>query len=409
MFRELVVFSLFITILVGMPVTAQSDQKVTPAESKDLKPKDSPPDPILPKSFKLGAFVDAYYLNNNNLPKSTERKFTTQGVRNNEFNINLAHIDAKVDEEKYRGRLALQWGTSVNTNYAGEVSKDVGSNQNSVRNLQEAHVGFRILKSTWIDGGIFFGNIGRESWISHVNWNYTRAFALDYVPYYSTGVKLSHEFSDKLSIQLQILNGWQIITDNNRDKSFGSQIKYIFSPHLTLTLNQYAGNDAPDNERRQLRLYNNTILDWNPLDWLSLSGQFDVGAQKAKQSLVYQPWLQEYYSSVFTSPYRDTAASAYRQWYHGTFWISFKLSPDYRLSFRVERMYDPLQVVASTGTRNGFMTNGYTTTFDVLSFDPGLLRFEYVYRRSADAVFEYRNALTSKKEDFFIVAFSMLI
>jgi hypothetical protein len=61
-------------------------------------------------------------------------------------------------------------------------------------------------------------------------------------------------------------------------------------------------------------------------------------------------------------------SNAFRQWYHGTFWISFKLNPEYRLSFRVERMYDPLQVVAVTNTRNGFMTNGYTTSFDVASF-----------------------------------------
>jgi len=406
MFKEFVYFFILSTFVLSLG--AQTNPKDSQGISVENKPSStSTSEQTLPKSFKLGAFIDAYYLNNNNIPKSTERKFTTQGVRNNEFNINLAHIDAKVEEDKYRGRVALQWGTSVNSNYAGEISKDITSNQASVKHIQEAHVGFRIFKNTWIDGGIFFGNIGRESWISHTNWNFTRAFALDYVPYYSTGVKLSHEFSDKLSVQFQILNGWQIITDNNRDKSFGSQIKYIFDSHVTLTLNQYAGNDAPDNERRQIRLYNNTILEWNALDWLSLAGQFDIGAQKAKQSLIYEPWLQTYNPDTFTSPYRDAASSSYRQWYHGTLWVSFKLSPDYRLSFRAERMYDPLQVVATTGTRNGFMANGYTTTFDILTFDPGLLRIEYVYRRSADAVFDYRNSLTSKKEDFVIVAFSM--
>ena len=399
-------FILFFVLLLSLYAEGNpKDNLSIQTETKPIIP--TPSDQVLPKSLRFGGFVDAYYLYNNNLPKGAERKYTTQGVRNNEFNINLAHIDAKLEEDKYRGRIAFQWGTSVNTNYAGELSKDISSNQASVKNIQEAYVGFRLLKSTWIDGGIFFGNIGRESWISQANWNYTRAFSLDYVPYYSAGLKLSHHFSDKLSIQLQILNGWQIITDNNRDKSFGSQIKYLFTPKVTLTLNQYVGNDAPDNERRQIRLYNNTILEWNVVHWLSFAAQFDIGAQKAKQSLVYEPWLQNYNPDLFSSPYRDAAATAYKQWYHGTFWISFMLSPDYRLSFRVERMYDPLQVVAITGTRNGFMTNGYTTTFDILSFDPGLLRFEYVYRRSADAVFEYRNALTSKKEDFFVVAFSM--
>lgn len=90
-----------------------------------------------------------------------------------------------------------------------------------------------------------------------------------------------------------------------------------------------------------------------------------------------------------------------------TIWASFLLSPEYRLSFRIERFYDPKQVMATTGTPNGFMSNGYTTTFDILSFEQGLLRFEYVYRRSADSLFAYRDSQTSKKEDFFVVAFSM--
>ncbi len=172
------------------------------AEDQDLEPpkekKEAPAQTVsLPKSLKFGGFIDSYYLYNNNLPKATERKYTTQGVRNQEFNVNLAYIDMKVDEEKYRGRLALQYGTSVNTNYASEQTKDTGSNQLGVRNLQEAYVGFRLADKTWVDGGIYFGHIGFESWISHLNWNYTRAYALDYVPYYSMGVRVSHEFTNK--------------------------------------------------------------------------------------------------------------------------------------------------------------------------------------------------------------------
>jgi hypothetical protein len=416
-FFHFITFSVILELFFS-PIYAKEDKKVISAPKADKATEERAEpvqennvqfEPTFPKSLKFGAFVDSYYLYNNNLPKSTERKYTTQAVRNTEFNMNLAYVDAKVEENRYRGRLALQVGTSVNINYSSELSKDLGSNQSSVRNIQEAYVGFKIAKNTWIDSGIFFGNIGRESWISHTNWNYTRAFALDYVPYYSSGIKLSHEFTNKLSVQLQILNGWQIITDNNRDKSFGSQIKYLFSPNLILTLNQYAGNDAPDSERRQMRFYNNTILEWNVLDWLSFAGQFDIGAQKAKLSLVYEPWSRDLNPDAFKGDFREAPANAFRQWYHGTFWISFKLNPEYRLSFRVERMYDPLQVVAVTNTRNGFMTNGYTTSFDVLTFDPGLLRFEYVYRRSADSVFDYRDSHTSKKEDFFVMAFSLKI
>lgn len=399
-------FSKFVSVaftfcLLFSPIQSEEIKKTEEETKPDARQKTI----TIPSSFQFGGFIDSYYMYNRNLPKDTERNYTTQAVRNGEFNINLAYIDAKVEEKNYRGRIAFQWGTSVNANYAGEITTEKYSNQASVKNIQEAYTGFKLGKDTWVDLGIFFGNIGYESWISHNNMNYTRAYALDYVPYYSSGVRLSHQFTDKLSGQLQILNGWQNITDNNKDKSFGSQLKYIFNQYFTLTLNQFAGNEAPNFERKQMRYYNNTILEWNVSDRFKLVAQFDVGAQKAKQSFEYAPWLALYDPSL--GEYRETASNAYRQWYHGTIWASFLLTPEYRLSFRVERFYDPLQVLATTGTRNGFMSNGYTTTFDILSFDPGLLRLEYVYRRSADAIFAYRDSQTSKKEDFVLVAFSM--
>lgn len=402
-FKTFLSFAVFTWIVFSQ---VQADEMIPAYKKENMEKIESiPKTNSFPGSVQLGGFIDSYYLYNRNLPKETERNFTTQGVRNNEFNINLAYLEAKVEENKYRGRLAFHWGTSVNANYSGELSTEKYSNQMSVRNIQEAYTGFKIGKDTWVDLGIFFGNIGYESWISHNNTNYTRAYALDYVPYYSSGVRLSHQFTDKLSGQVQILNGWQNITDNNKDKSFGSQLKYVFNQNFTLTLNQFVGNEAPNFERKQMRYYNNSILEWTISDRFKLVGQFDIGAQKTKQSYIYEPWLANYDPSL--GEYRETASNSYRQWYHGTIWTSFLLTPEYRLSFRVERFYDPLQVMVNTGTRNGFMSNGYTTTFDILSYDPGLLRFEYVYRRSADSVFAYRDASTSKKEDFFLVAFSI--
>ena len=403
--RDLLKFSLYIVVLFFTGTFSSMVAEENPSKENVRSVEPIPKAIVLPNSIQFGGFIDSYYMHNRNLPKDTERNFTTQAVRNGEFNVNLAYVEAKVEEKNYRGRLAFQWGTSVNANYAAEITTEKYSNQNSVKNIQEAYTGFKIGKDTWIDAGIFFGNIGHESWISQNNVNYTRAFALDYVPYYSSGVRLSHKFSDKLSGQLQVLNGWQNITDNNKDKSFGSQIKYLLSQNLILTLNQFVGNEAPNNERKQIRLYQNTILEWILSDRFSLVGQFDVGAQKAKQSFIYEPWLGAYDPSL--GDYRETESRVYRQWYHGTIWASYKITPEYRFSLRVERFYDPLQVMVNTGTRNGFMSNGYTATFDVLTFDPGLIRFEYVYRRSADSVFAYRDSQTSKKEDFFLVAFSM--
>jgi hypothetical protein len=384
---------------------AKSKEETEIAKNKEQHSNNQEKTLKIPKSLAFGGFVDFYYLHNNNLPSSTERSYTTQALRNQEFNINLAYVDVKVEEEKYRGRLAIQYGTSVNKNYSSEPIKDSGSNQFSVRNLQEAYIGIRLTQNTWVDAGIYLGHIGFESWISHLNWNYTRAFALDYVPYYTSGVKLTHNFTDKFIFQFHIMNGWQTITDNNKDKDLGLQWKYIFSPKLTITWNQQAGNQAPNNERKQTRFYSNAILEWHWTDWISLASSFDVGTQKISKKMEYEPWLKDWNPQF--DIYRNTEGKAYKEWYHGTAWVSFHWDPRYRISFRVERFYDPKQVVAESGTKNGFITNGYTATLDLLSWQPALLRIEYNYRRSIDSVFDYETKSLSKKEDFLVLAFSM--
>lgn len=390
--------------------SAKKEVKDENSSSLQIEPNESKSDVnaiILPKSLKFGAFVDTYYSHNANHPKSKERAYTTQAVRNDEFNINLGFVDAKWQEEKIRGRIALQFGTSVNTNYAAESRKDISSNQNAVKHIQEAYVGFKLTKNTWLDAGIYFGHIGHESWISSDNWNYTRALALDYVPYYSSGVRITTKFTEKFQFQFHLMNGWQNITDQNKDKSLGTQFKYQFTPHFAITANQFVGNEAPDFERKQTRFYNNTILEWKVFDWLAFALSGDVGAQKTKESLSYEPWWKDVNSVLPT--YISRESKAYNQWYHGTFWTSFRYEDLFRLSFRIERFYDPKQVLAETYTRNGFLTNGYTMTFDLLQWQPGLLRIEAIQRESMDAVFETDQNKRSRVERLFVVAASIRI
>ncbi|TGL24572.1 porin [Leptospira yanagawae] len=362
---------------------------------------------ILPKSLKFGAFIDTYYSHNGNHPNTKERAYTTQAVRNDEFNINLGFVDAKWQEEKIRGRFALQFGTSVNANYAAESTKDISSNQNSVKHIQEAYVGFKLTQNTWLDAGIYLGHIGHESWISSENWNYTRALALDYVPYYSSGVRTTTKFTDKFQFQFHVMNGWQNITDQNKDKSIGTQFKYQFTSNFAIIANQFAGNEAPDFERKQTRFYNNTILEWKALDWLAFALSGDVGAQKTKESLSYEPWWKDVNSVL--PIYISRESKVYNQWYHGTFWTSFRYEDLFRLSLRLERFYDPKQVLVPTYTRNGFLTNGYTVTFDFLQWQPGLLRLEAIQRESMDQVFETDQNKRTRVERLFVVAASVRI
>ena len=89
----------------------------------------APTDTSLHVTF--GGFVDTYYAYDFGTPPTLDRSFaggatfTTQPARHNEFNVNLAYVEALVSAPRIRGRLALQAGTSVQSNYGAEPAVGV--------------------------------------------------------------------------------------------------------------------------------------------------------------------------------------------------------------------------------------------------------------------------------------------
>lgn len=277
----------------------------------------------------FGAFVDAYYAWDAGRPPSLDRSFaggapfTTQPARHNEFNVNLAFVDAVLAGPRVRGRLALQAGTSVQSNYAGEPTNGTLSGPSMARHIQEAVAGYRIADGLWVDGGIFFSNVGMESWISRDNPTYTRSLAADYSPYYSSGVKLTWAATDRLSARVDLVNGWQNVSESNAGKGAGIRLDFAATPTSTLA---YYGFLSPEAGTR-LRTFNGVGARIVAGAW-TLLGAADVGTQARAPA------------SGGTSRWVDAAAIA-----------RYRVTPAVALSARVEYADDRDQVVIGTGAR----------------------------------------------------------
>ena len=204
----------------------------------------------------VGGFVDAYIAWDFTRPRSLDRAYTTQPARHSEFNVNLAFLEARLDGERVRGRLALQAGTSVQSNYAGEPRIGAVSGPDVSRFLQEATAGVRVARLLWVDAGVFFSHIGQESWISRDNPVYTRSLSADYTPYYSAGVRGVWQPTARLTVHLHIVNGWQIISENNEAKSAGVRVEYTPSSTLLVGYANFIGNEQPDSVPAQTRVFN---------------------------------------------------------------------------------------------------------------------------------------------------------
>lgn len=340
---------------------------------------------IEPKDIKLGGFVDTYYAFDFNQPKDLERQYTTQPARHNEFNINMAYLDATIKTEKTRGRMALQYGNSVDKNYSAERDSDA-------KVFQEAYVGKRIAEKTWIDVGIFLGNIGAESWISKDNYTYSRSLNLDYVPYYSSGVRFEHFISEKQSFQLQLLNGWQNISENNSGKAIGMQYKNLVSEKFSFIYNNFFGDeetvpsdktDSASMTHPRFRTYHNFIFNYalsEKWQWIYV---FDIGEQSQQQN------------------------KGVDAWYATTFTLRRVLNQTQSISGRVEYYNDRHQANVSTTTDNGFQVSSASINFDQKLDENALWRTELRGFYSKDEIYTAYTSNMNRLDGFLVTSLSM--
>jgi putative OmpL-like beta-barrel porin-2 len=334
-----------------------------------------------------GAFVDTYYAYDFGRPAGFDRVFTTQAARHDEFNINLAYVAGSLTSERVRGRLALQAGTSVQSNYASEPAVGVVSGATLSRHIQEATAGARLAPSLWIDGGVYFSYIGLESWISRDNPTYTRSLVAEYTPYYLSGVHLTWQprigaarrplaprevGTSPLTVQLHVMNGWQNVSENNHGKAVGVRIDWQVSPAVTLGYGNFIGNERPQGTTSATRVFNQVMVKAS-LDHTTLQGQADYGREAGR----------DWYGVVAVG--RET------------------LTPTLALAARLERYSDPHQLIVVTGAPAGLRANGASLGLDVGRADGLLWRTEVRGLHSTALLFPSHGVANASRNNLLVV------
>ena len=336
----------------------------------------------------FGAFIDGYYAYDFNRPSSIDRSYTTQSTRHNEFNINLAHVEAKLDGARVHGRLALQAGTSVQSNYAGEPTVGAVSGSSLSRHIQEAFAGYRVFDTIWIDGGIFFAHIGNETWISRDNWTYSRSFVADFTPYYETGVRAIWQATRAFAVTAVVVNGWQNISETNSDKAVGLRLDYVLSPSITVSYDDFFGNEQPDSLPSRLRIFNEALLKAQLTSALGIELTADYGLE------------------------RHASGHANDAFYIGALVARYALNPKVALNGRVEYFSDRNGILTSVPAgASGFRSGGASFGIDVAPQPRLLWRTELRAFNARDRVFPDRSASTpfSRNDGFIVTSLALTI
>jgi hypothetical protein len=233
-----------------------------------------------PPRLEVHAFVDAVFAYNFNRPADRANFFPgvgTSAKRDDELAINLAQVDLVLSPDPVGFKLSLGLGTGPEVVHAAET-RGVAAGPDVWRNLVQASLQWqtKLGRGLLLEAGVYPSHIGMEAFASRENWNYTRSWLGELSPYYQTGLKAAYPLSTHWSGQVHVLNGWQVIGDNNRGKTVGAQLAYS-SGRASLSFNGIAGPERADDD--DLRALADVVATFKPASSVTLGLSVDVGRE----------------------------------------------------------------------------------------------------------------------------------
>ena len=320
----------------------------------------------------VGGYIDVYncyFVGGTD--KDGNRPYSFNNTRHNEITINLAFLDVKYSSSRVRARIVPGFGTYVNANYAAEPGV--------MKNFMEASVGIRVFKNKqiWLDAGVIGSPYTNESYVSKDHLMYTRSLAAEYVPYYLSGAKLSVPLSSKLTAYFYLLNGWQVIQDNNDKKAFGTQLEYRPSDKLLLNWDTFLGNEqSKDNPANRMRYFTDFYAIYNPNGKFSFTSCVYAGVQDK----MYQTGNKE---SLF--------------WWQANFIGSWRFNEHVSLAGRVEYFKDGNNAFVNTITGiSGFETWSLGSCLNIAVFGNAMFRLDgRVYSSPKNIFYDESQNLTT--------------
>ncbi|MEK6299169.1 MAG: porin [Acidobacteriota bacterium] len=194
--------------------------------------------------------LDGYYGYNANKPIGRINLLRAYDVMSNSFSLNQAAVVIERAPNIEAGRrfgvrLDLQYGQATETvqgNAANELRPQV------YRPIWQAYGTYvaPIGKGLTVDFGKFASSLGYETNYTKDNFNYSRSYYFNFLPFYHFGFRAKYPVNDKLTVMYHVMNGVQQSEDFNGFKS--QHLALILTPtkKVSWQVNYYFGQEQRD-------------------------------------------------------------------------------------------------------------------------------------------------------------------
>ena len=328
----------------------------------------------LPKWFDdlaVNAFVSTAYEYNGNRPTTGASSYRVFDFNDNSFNLDVAE-------------LVVQIAASKPSDAGFRVDFDAGNSIPQITKTQDQTAAQFDLKQAFasyiaplgsglrFDVGKFVTHMGYEviEGYDGYNDNYSRSILFGYaIPFTHTGVKASYAFSSKVAGMVEVVNGWDLLRDNNRSKSLGAQLTLTPVAPLQVLLNWIGGPELANDNHTNRNVFD-LVAILKPTNTLTLGVNGDYGKENGT-SLV--------------NPGSDAT------WKGIAGYATLALTNKFSVALRGETFHDEDGVRLGTGTRATLSDGTFTPTYKFT--DHVLLRGEARYDKANQPILTKRGTL----------------
>jgi hypothetical protein len=241
---------LVVTIVAVLLVTAAVPASFAQSQPDPVQPMaepvDRPPDPSPTTAEKVEAgsliapkisgSVDVTYNYNTRDPMDGVTLFHSYTARHDTLLLNAAHLALTGSNESVTYAVEVDVGSDAEIN-SGDDDVDV----------QEAYVAYVSSIGLGIKAGKFVTYQGIEVIESGGNPTISRGFLFGLAePFTHAGAVLTYKISDQLDVAAGVVNGWDLVVDNNRGKTVVAKFGYTGDGAL-VTASGYAGPERQSN------------------------------------------------------------------------------------------------------------------------------------------------------------------
>ncbi len=203
---------------------------------------------VLDSKYFTGEFrLDASYIGDFNRPSDHTLVGTSESGRTGEVQVQQLGIGGDFHTEHARGRLMTQFGMYSTMTPRNDASPSRGqwNLADAYRYISEAYGGYHWNKWNGInlDAGIFMSYVGLFGYYNFDNWAYQPSYVSSNTPWFFNGLRLQTFPSDKLKIELWLVNGWQSYGMFNESPGYGMQVLWRPSGTVSVLSNNYYGYD----------------------------------------------------------------------------------------------------------------------------------------------------------------------